>query len=164
MHDCRLGGFDPTAMRELAEELKRTGKIRAFGLAAPRVDVSAIMAAGELTVDVAQFGDNFLSWKKQSPLPSRVAVIRHSPFRFRLEDANPAMVETIRRLLVEAGYDASDPLVWCELSLAMALRAEPRGPVICSMFNPNHISRNVEIANGGRFPEAMLSAIMEAAG
>jgi hypothetical protein len=123
----------------------------------------AVLSERQLPVEVVQFGDNFLSWRNRPPLLHRVAVIRHSPFRFRLEDTDPATVATVRRLLNEAGRDPTDPVVWRELSLAMAMHAQPRGPVVCSMFSPKHIARNAQIADGGAFSEALLSAVTEAA-
>jgi aryl-alcohol dehydrogenase-like predicted oxidoreductase len=163
MHDCRWGEFDPETMDELAMELKRAGKIRAFGLATSWDETAAILASGAPSVDVVQVADNFLQWPNRHCLPSVTAMIRHSPFRFNLEDGDPTRIATIRSLLSEAGYDAVDLSTWRDLSLGLVLRALPQGPVICSMFDPRHIARNIEVADGGRFPEALLSAILAAA-
>ena len=160
MHDCRQGSFDPKEMQELAAELKRAGKIRAFGIATSINETIAILSAGEPAVDLVQFPDNFLAQAAQH-LPTRpqIAVIRHSPFRFDLETADQRAIVSIRRLLAEAAFDSSDLAVWHEIALALALRANPLGVVVCSMYEPRHIARNAKIADGALFPKTLLAAI-----
>lgn len=147
-------------MQEIADELKRAGKVRAFGLATWPDETLAILGAAEFPVQVVQFADDlFKRAARRLPAGRTLGVIKHSVFQFDLARVDPKAVAAMRPLLIEARIDPAEPNNWRELSLAHACFTNPNGVVVCSMFNPRHIELNAAIASGSRFPPALVAAL-----
>jgi D-threo-aldose 1-dehydrogenase len=160
MHECQRGGFDAAEMEDLASELKRTGKIRAFGLATSVEETAAILDAGKPEVDVVQIPRNIFNRDgRRLPNSSTVATILHSVFQLPSDSVVLNVITKIRRILLDAGFDPTNRDVWRELSLAHACHTNPAGVVVCSMFQTGHAIRNAEIASGHVYSHELLAAI-----
>jgi diketogulonate reductase-like aldo/keto reductase len=160
MHECRQGGFDPAAIEDLANDLKRAGKIRAFGLATSIDQTAAILVAGTPEVDVVQVPKNiFNQASRHLPDASTVGTILHSVLKLPSEAIVPQVVLGIHGILADAGLDPKDRDIWRELSLAYACHVNPAGVVVCSMFQPKHAIRNAEIVSGHVYSHDLLASI-----
>jgi aryl-alcohol dehydrogenase-like predicted oxidoreductase len=159
-------------VRRILEDLVASGRVGGVALAvAPGDDVSILSqidAIGLLQAPVNAFDRSILD--QFGRLPPRLDIITHSAFG--AARAIPQLAQLLgarsdfRKTAADLGYDGPILAAAAEMLADYALAANPDGPVLMSMFRPDHLRFNLDRAGRPARPDviALLDAQTPAAG
>jgi aryl-alcohol dehydrogenase-like predicted oxidoreductase len=154
LHDPPVGALHDEALLAAVKAMVRSGKVRVCGVAgSPLVAREARDAAADLLrvlqIPYGPFDRRAERWLGDASNPATPALIAHQPFggaagaaklraTFRALTDDDALALDLRRRMRE------DPdRMISDLALGMALAGGAIQAVVCSMFQPRHIDRNI---------------------
>lgn len=138
------------------DRLQSAGRIRAWGIATRREWTSAVFERLGARPQVLQYEQSAAQAAPVTAAVQRKSAILHSPF------GGPGALSRVREIVARGApgmaslRDASDAELGRFL-LEYALYASGGNAVLCSMFNPDHIRRNVQAVDAPRY-EAEVAA------
>jgi hypothetical protein len=158
LHDCGAADWERGDVLEALDELRASGRIRAFGPATDPEEVRAISSRPGRAPDVVQFEADLLAGDVAGIAGSALP-ITHGGFRSVLEPVTRLLDrdrDAQARWSRTVGEDLSAPGAVAALLFAGALRANPGGIVLFSSGDAERIRRNAEIAREEPYEAAQL--------
>jgi aryl-alcohol dehydrogenase-like predicted oxidoreductase len=131
-------------LSQCLEDLKKEGKIRAFGISVAASDLMPVVRKHPALVPVIQFDNDAVSRQIDAlNLPSHTGLLTFAP----LSSALPAVEELcvrsptlIKTIATETGIDLHHHAQRIQFLVTYALQANPRGTVVFASTNESHIA------------------------
>ena len=162
LHECRYEDLSDDLL-EFLNGCVKNGSVRVFGLATTPEETQRILSLNPAFAPVVQFPSNVFNSKLgYLELPPAHTAITHSVF-------NPTVTEHLRRFVLgtpereqswseRIGADLTEPAALSRLVLSQAAHANPRGAVVFSSLNVQHIRSNTQTVSEGTFSPEQLGA------
>jgi D-threo-aldose 1-dehydrogenase len=161
LHECTSDEAANPAVFDFLVELKKSGKIRAFGIATGIEETIQILRTSSVVAPVVQIPNTIMEMNlhRFPPEQDRLTIIHSSLQRIdtwvSLLSSNPALKDQwTKRLQIDLG----DRRAIARLFLAQALYMNRGGVVLFSSTRTSNIQLNVEVATTPFFEAAQLDA------
>lgn len=163
LHECTASNFENPALLDYLEDLKKEGKIRAFGIATGIEETTAILGKHKRLSDVVQIPSAIwnMNIKKVPPIDCGL-VITHSSLTGRfnvLLDRLSQNKDMAAEWYSMTRVDPRDATSLAQLLLAHALKSNPNGIVIFFSSSPQNIVANVNCLKEPTIDEAQIEGL-----
>ncbi|MEH2540884.1 MULTISPECIES: aldo/keto reductase [unclassified Bradyrhizobium] len=163
MHECTASDFENAALLNYLDDLKKEGKIRAFGIATGIEETTAILGRHKGLSDVVQIPSAIwnMNIKKLSPMDCGL-VITHSSLtgRFNLLLDRLSKDENMAAEWYSMTHvDPRDATGLAQLLLAHALKSNPNGLVVFFSSSPQNIVASVNCLKKQTIDEAQIEGL-----
>jgi aryl-alcohol dehydrogenase-like predicted oxidoreductase len=162
LHECAAANFEDAELLGYLHDLKRQGKIRAFGIATG-IDETVAILSRHAGLDVVQIPSAIWNLNIQKLRTKDCGlVVTHSSMTGRLNvlldrlSGDDYMVAEWRSM---TGVDPRDPMRLAQLLLAHALNSNPNGMVIFFSSKPAHIRASMKCLEKGTVDEAQIAGL-----
>lgn len=163
LHECTASNFENPALLSYLDDLKREGKIRAFGIATTMEETTAILDRHKGFWEVVQIPSAIwnMNIRKLPPMDYGL-VVTHSSLTGRFDLLLDRLSQD--ELMAAEWYsmthvDPRDATSLAQLLLAHALKSNPNGIVIFFSSSPENIVANVNCLKKPTIDEAQLEGL-----
>lgn len=163
LHECTVSNLENPALLHYLNDLKKEGKIRAFGIATGIEETSAILARHKGLSDVVQIPSSIwnMNIRKLPPMDGSL-VITHSSLTGRFS----ALLDRLSQDEAMAAkwysmthVDPRDATSLAQLLLVHALKSNPNGIVVFFSSSPGNIVANVNCLKKPTIDEAQIEGL-----
>ena len=163
LHDCTASEADSTDLLNLLNDLKREGKIRAFGIGTGIEETINILDRNVGYSDIVQIPSSIfdMNIKKLPPL-SHHLIVTHSSLtsRFnRLLDRLLSDKQMATEWRSKTKVDPRDTMSMAQLILAHALHSNPNGVVLFFSSNLSNIKANMRMLSEMTIDQAQIDGL-----
>jgi D-threo-aldose 1-dehydrogenase len=163
LHECVASNTDSAELLNYLDDLKRAGKIRAFGIATGVEETINILEKERGFSDVVQIPSSIFDMNVKKVLPRfRNLVVTHSSLtsRFnRLLDRLSSDEVIAAEWRSMTNVDPRNTTNLAQLLLAHALHSNPNGIVLFFSSNVSNIKENVKILNEATIDQAQIDGL-----
>jgi aryl-alcohol dehydrogenase-like predicted oxidoreductase len=158
LHECFPDDVESPGVLDFLLELKREGKIRAFGLGTGIEQTCAILARHPELSEVVQIPSPVFD-RNIARLPAGVGLpVIHSVLSLTSLSA-AGDHPRVKQWIADTGVDPEDKSAMVQLMLAYGLSTNPRGIVLFESSKPAHIRANLRAVKERRFEPRQLQAL-----
>lgn len=162
LHECSAADLEGTDLLHFLDDLKREGKIRAFGIATGIEETTSILRRHAALFDVVQIPSAIWNMNVRKLPTIDGLVITHSSLTSRFNILLDRLLSDERMAAEWHSLTQVDPRDSTELAhllLAHALNANPNGIVIFFSSNPANVVANVKSVRSRAIDEKQIAGL-----